>query len=365
MKGRERKKSPFMNDLVAGEIFHKSGDLGAAPFIPSAKKMNAKKKMVDILVIGFSIIETIANIPSLPKKKGQVLAKNWNTSIGGCAASVSVFASALGLRSSIVTRIGNDEDGEKIKKRFKGLDVDIKFIGEDAKLKTGRAFLVISPDGDWTSFSHLGAGMNLKNELENLDQITIKNAKVVYVDSYALLSESNRRAIRKVIGYCRALGTRVAVDTCLLTAVEFPHELRDVLSQADIIFANEREIKTLFKVRSTEEAVEKLEENNPNMLYCVVKLGRRGSKIFFKNGVLKIPAIPVKAVTDTLGCGDAYNTGFLLGVLKGLGPKDAGLLGAGVASKVIQWPGSQSIIPSRKEVLKNLARHGYKITIPT
>lgn len=327
--------------------------------------MNAGKKMVDILVIGGSIIETIASVYSLPKKGGQVLVKNWNTSIGGCAASVSVFASALGLRSSIVTRIGSDEDGEKIKKRFNDLDVDIKFIGEDAKLKTGWAFLVTSPDGDWTSFSHPGAGANLKNELENLDQTTIKNAKVVYIESYALLSESNRSAIRKVIGYCRALGTKVAVDTCLLTAIEFPHELRNILSQVNIIFTNDIEIKTLFKVRSIEEAVKKLEKNNLNMLYCVVKLGRRGSKIFFKNGALKIPAIPVKAVADTLGAGDAYNTGFLLGVLKGLGPKDAGLLGAGAASKVIQGPGSQSIIPSRKEVLENLTRHGYKIIIPT
>lgn len=332
--------------------------------------MSAREKMVDILVIGGSIIETIASISRLPKKGGQVLVRSWDTSVGGCAASVSVFASALGLKSRVVTKIGRDEDGEKIKKRFRDLNVDIGFIGEDAKLKTGRAFLVITPDGEWTSFSNPGAGVNLKNELENLDQTTIKNTKVVYVESYALLSESNRRAIGKVIGYCRALGTKVALDTCLLTAVEFPHELRNLLSQADITFTNEIEIKTLFEVRSIKEAVKKLERNNPNLLYCVVKLGRRGSKIFFKNGKtgrldsLKIPVIPVKTVADTLGAGDAYDAGFLLGVLKGLGPKEAGLLGTGVASKVIQGPGSQSIIPSRKDVLENLARHGYRITIP-
>jgi sugar/nucleoside kinase (ribokinase family) len=250
---------------------------------------------------------------------------------GGSAANTIHGLSHLGVQTSFIGKIGNDELGKFFKK-------DMKINGINPILfnsitETGRVLAMVSPDTERTMATYLGAAVEL--DPQDLSSDIFKGNDFFYIEGYLV---QNKELIEKAVRLAKHNGIKTCLDLAsyniVLENIDF---LKDILREyVDIVFANEEEAKALTG-KSPDHALEELSEMCE---IAVVKLGANGSLI--KAGAEKI-VIPGRTANciDTTGAGDLYAAGFLYGIGKGYSFKIAGEIGSILAGKVIEEIGAK------------------------
>lgn len=249
---------------------------------------------------------------------------------GGSAANTIHGLAKCGVEAGFIGFTGNDKVGQFFDDAMKSVGVKpIMFHGD---VPSGIAQAIISPDGERTFATHLGAAILLNDGLLSLD--IFKGWDYCYVEGYLI---ANRPLFKKAIELAKQAGCKVVLDLASYNVVEENRDfLVELLSQIDIVFANEEEAKAL--THSTPE--EALEFIAKNCEIAVVKVGSKGSMI--KRGGEKVQIACNKVnVIDTTGAGDMYAAGFLAGIIKGYDLKKSGDLGNCLAENVIQNLGAK------------------------
>jgi sugar/nucleoside kinase (ribokinase family) len=250
---------------------------------------------------------------------------------GGSAANTIHGLSHLGVQTSFIGKIGNDELGKFFKK-------DMKINGINPILfnsitETGRVLAMVSPDTERTMATYLGAAVEL--DPQDLSSDIFKGNDFFYIEGYLV---QNKELIEKAVRLAKHNGIKTCLDLAsyniVLENIDF---LKDILREyVDIVFANEEEAKALTG-KSPDHALEELSEMCE---IAVVKLGANGSLIRAGAEKIVIPARTSKCV-DTTGAGDLYAAGFLYGIGKGYSFKIAGEIGSILAGKVIEEIGAK------------------------
>lgn len=248
---------------------------------------------------------------------------------GGSAANTMRGLARLGVPSSYIGKIGPDTVGDFMKNEMKSLGLHPQLI--EAETPTGRCMVLISPDGERTMATFLGAAVELAP-----DEITphmFDGYDILHIEGYLV---QNHDLIRKAVQKAKAAGLMISLDMASYNVVEENLEFLTglVRDYVDLVFANEEEAR-VFTGKEPEEAVLKIGE------LCkigVVKVGEKGSLIIRDGVVTGIDAIPAEVI-DTTGAGDLYATGFLYGLSKGLTLAECGAIGSLVAAKAIETIG--------------------------
>ena len=197
---------------------------------------------------------------------------------------------------------------------------------------SGIAQAIISPDGERTFATHLGAAILLSDSHLTLD--IFKGWDYCYVEGYLI---ANRPLFKKAIEFAKQAGCKVVLDLASYNVVEENREfLVELLPQIDIVFANEEEAKAL--THSTPE--ESLEFIGKHCEIAVVKVGSKGSMIKRGNEKVTVGCNKVNVI-DTTGAGDLYAAGFLAGLINGFDLQRSGALGTCLAGNVIQNLGAK------------------------
>jgi sugar/nucleoside kinase (ribokinase family) len=250
---------------------------------------------------------------------------------GGSAANTIHGLSHLGVQTSFIGKIGNDELGKFFKK-------DMKINGINPILfnsitETGRVLAMVSPDSERTMATYLGAAVEL--DPQDLSSDIFKGNDFFYIEGYLV---QNKELIEKAVRLAKHNENKTCLDLASYNIVlENIAFLKEILKDyIDIVFANEEEAKALTG-KAPDQALEELSEM---CKIAVVKLGAKGSII--KVGAEKI-VIPGRIVNciDTTGAGDLYAAGFLYGIGKGYSFKIAGEIGSILAGKVIEEIGAK------------------------
>jgi len=260
---------------------------------------------------------------------------------GGSAANTIHGLAKCGIPSGFIFSTGNDEIGRFFETAMK--EVGVKAVVFHSNTPSGTARAIISPDGERTFATHLGAGAELYAKL--LKKELFEGWDYCYVEGYLI---ANQELVRKTIELARQAGCKVAIDLASYNVVEANRDfLLEILPQIDIVFANEEEAKSL--TNSTPE--ESLEFIAKNCEIAVVKIGKRGSLI--KRGDEKVQIGSCKVnVIDTTGAGDMYAAGFMAGLINGLSLENCGKLGSCLAENIIQVVGAKMDEDKWKEIKK-------------
>ena len=249
---------------------------------------------------------------------------------GGSAANTIHGLAKCGVKTGFIGFTGNDKVGKFFDDTMKSVGVQpIMFHGD---VPSGIAQAIISPDGERTFATHLGAAVLLNESLLTSD--IFKGWDYCYVEGYLI---ANRPLFKKAIELAKLAGCKVVLDLASYNVVEDNRDfLVELLPQIDIVFANEEEAKAL--THSTPE--DALEFIAKNCEIAVVKVGSKGSLI--KRGDEKVQVGCSKVnVIDTTGAGDMYAAGFLAGLINGYDLKKSGELGTCLAGNVIQVMGAK------------------------
>lgn len=248
---------------------------------------------------------------------------------GGSAANTIHGLSNLGIETSFIGKIGQDDIGDFFMKDMK--NAKITPVLYQSFNDTGRVMAYVSPDSERTMATYLGAAVELSPE--DIAPNIFTGFNYLYIEGYLI---SNLELVIKSIRLAMAGGLKVCIDLASYNIVEQYRDvlLNDVLIYVDIIFANEEEARALTGLPPN-EAVDKISEMCE---IAVVKSGPDGSVIKSHNEKVEVPALRVES-RDTTGAGDIYAAGFLYGQSKGLGLEKAGRIGTLLASEVIQIMG--------------------------
>ena len=274
---------------------------------------------------------------------------------GGSAANTTVGVAGLGARAAFIGKVRDDELGRAFAHDIRAAGVSFTTPPAAAGPSTGRCYVLVTPDGERTMNTFLGAAQDLHPD--DIDPEAIGAAEIVYLEGYLWDPPHAKEAFRKAARMAHEAGRDVALTLSDAFCVErYRAEFLDLIRTrtVDLIFANERELRSLYETADFDTAVGALRSD---ARAAVVTRSEKGCLIVTREETQAIAACPVERVVDATGAGDLFAAGFLVGMARGADYRTAGRLGALAAAEVIGHLGARP-----ETSLRDLARdNGFDV----
>ena len=268
---------------------------------------------------------------------------------GGSAANTIVGVASFGARAAYVGKVREDEVGRLYTQDIRSAGVAFETKAAADGPATGCSYILVTPDGERTMNTYLGAAQELTPA--DIDAEQIAASAIVYLEGYLWDPKSAKEAFVKASTIAHQAGRQVALTLSDPFCVgryrdEFLELMRN--GTADLVFANEAELTSLYQTSEFDAALKQLRNDVP---LAAVTRSEKGCVVASKQGVTAVPAFPVGKVIDTTGAGDLFAAGFLFGLSRDVGYENAGRLGGLAAAEVIQHIGARPTVS-----LKDLAQ---------
>jgi sugar/nucleoside kinase (ribokinase family) len=274
---------------------------------------------------------------------------------GGSAANTIVGLAGFGARTAFIGKVKDDQIGRLYSHDIKAARVAFATTPAASGPATGCSYILVTPDGERTMNTWLGAAQDLTPD--DIDPDEIAASGIVYLEGYLWDPKNAKDAFLKASTIAHDAGRQVALTLSDAFCVDrYRGEFLDLMRNGtvDLIFANEAELHSLYQTSDFDTALSALRQD---VALGVVTRSEKGCVVAAKDSVTAVPAFPVEKLVDTTGAGDLFAAGFLFGLVRGTGFENAGKLGALAAAEVIQHIGARPLV-SLKELAK---RHGLPV----
>ncbi len=256
---------------------------------------------------------------------------------GGSAANTIAGMAALGQHCGFIGQVADDQLGAVFAHDIRALGVTYETPAKSGADPTGRCLILVTPDGQRTMNTFLGAAQFLPEAA--LDEALIGDGAILYLEGYLWNAPASRDAMRRAIGMARDAGARVALTLSAVFVVgahrdEFFALLDD--GSIDLIFANNEEVVAMTDIADPYEAVATLAKRVPEL---VCTHGASGAEAYAGGKHARVGAEPVAKVVDTTGAGDLFAAGYLAGRADGRSLEQSLTMGAVCAAEVISHVG--------------------------
>ncbi|KHS47788.1 adenosine kinase [Novosphingobium subterraneum] len=258
---------------------------------------------------------------------------------GGSAANTLAGLAALGAKCAFIGQVADDQLGEVFAHDIRAGGIDFQTPTRADEPPTARCLIFVSPDGQRTMNTFLGASQFLPAEA--LDDAQIASASVLYLEGYLWDPEEPRKAMRRAIAAARSAGRKVAFTLSDAFVISrHGDDFRALIAdgQIDILFANEHELAALTGVEDFHAGLEQLAAKVPTV---VVTRSENGAHAISDGEHAHVPAEPIDKVIDTTGAGDLFAAGFLYGYVRNKPLAESLTLGAICAAEIISHYGAR------------------------
>jgi len=306
--------------------------------------------MFKVLGMGNALTDVLIPISSdlilrelgLPKGSMQLIDQNQFTNIqkrisgmqvhlvcGGSAANTITGISKMGLQTGFIFKVHKDEVGDNYCNDLKSYGVAPMVLYDEQP--SGRSLVFITPDGERTFATYLGAAAAMVPE--DLKKEMFSGYDLFYTEGYLV---QNHDLIVKALKLAKEAGLKVALDLASYNVVESDRDFLKSLveSYVDIVFANEEEALALTEV-SPKDSLHIIAKQTE---ISVVKMGKYGAMAKRGEEIAITPAVSANCI-DTTGAGDLFASGFLFGLSSGKSLEDCLKFGTISAGKVIEFIG--------------------------
>ena len=258
---------------------------------------------------------------------------------GGSAANTLAGLAALGAKCAFIGQVAEDQLGEVFAHDIRAGGISFATPARAGDPPTARCLIFVTPDGQRTMNTYLGASQFLPADA--LDEAAIADARVLYLEGYLWDPEEPRAAMRRAIAAARNAGREVAFtlsDAFVISRHGDDFRAMIDAGEIDILFANHVELAALTGLDDFEAGVAALAPKVPTL---VVTRSEHGAVAVSRGQRADVAAEPVEKVVDTTGAGDLFAAGFLFGHVRGRPLADCLRLGAIAAAEIISHYGAR------------------------
>ncbi len=311
----------------------------------------------DVLGLGNAIVDVIAPVDEeflvqarLRKGAMQLVDEQQSQSLydsmgattivsGGSAANTIAGLASFGGKGAFVGKVAADEAGRAFAHDIKAAGVHFSTPPAADGPSTARCLVLVTPDGQRTMNTFLGACQNLT--CADLDAADVAASKIIYLEGYLWDPPAAKEAFVEASRIAHAAHREVALTLSDVFCVdrhqqEFLKLMRDGI--VDILFANESELHALYQTADFSTAMAALRQEN---VLAAITRSEKGAVIVKGENSWEVPAAPIETLIDTTGAGDLFAAGFLTGYTQGRPLDDCARLGSLAASEIIQHFGAR------------------------
>lgn len=321
-----------------------------------AASPHATKPSLDVAAVGNAIVDvlsqtdddfldeigvakgamTLVGAPEAEKLYGRIGAATECS--GGSAANTVVGVALLGGRAGFIGKVRDDQLGQIFRHDIRAVGVEFDTPAAASGPSTARCLVLVTPDAQRTMQTFLGAAGQLNPD--DVDADMIRRAGVTYLEGYLFDPPPAKKAFEHAAALAHGAGKRVALTLSDPFCVDRHRDdfQKLIVDHIDILFANESEITSLYKVNDFDSALQIVRDQCE---IAVLTRSEKGAVIVSEGEMHVIDAEPVARVVDTTGAGDLFAAGFLFGYTHGLGLATAGRIGAICAAEVISHFGAR------------------------
>ncbi len=291
--------------------------------------------------------------------------------VGGSPTNISVGGRRLGLKTALLTGVGQDPVGDFILNFLNNEGVDTQYVVRKPGKRSSAVVLGIEPPNKFPLVFYRDNCADIELTIDDVLASPIAQSKIFQFAGTNLSKEPSRSATIFAAEIARQAGTEVVLDIDFRPDQwhdprAFGVVVRSVLPLVDIVIGTEDEINaaTLVDTRqmslthsqmsdtkvsgNVEQAIQMLLSRGPKAV--IEKIGPQGARIHLKTGeVLEAPGYPVE-IYNILGAGDAFGAGFLYGYANGWGWRKAARLGNACGAIVVTKHGCANFMPTLEEV---------------
>ena len=261
-----------------------------------------------------------ARMTLVDKERSNVLLEVMSNPIqaaGGSAANTAYWAAQLGGEVGFIGKISNDDLGKQFKASVKKSGLKDFTVFETEENQTGHCAIFITPDGERTMNTYLGAGAFLS--IKDLNEDAIKSAEILYMEGYLWDKPKSKEAFLYAAKLNKLSGGKNAITLSDVFCVEMHREsfIEFIKDSIDFVFCNEEEITALTMKNSTDEAIDFFLDQFPDVEELVCTLGPKGALVISNGKKVHYEATEAEVV-DKTGAGDYFAAGYLYGIQKQL-----------------------------------------------
>lgn len=329
----------------------------------------------DLLTMGRSSIDLYSNDVGAPFEE----IRSFAAYVGGSPTNMAVQAQRLGLRTALLTAVGDDPVGSFLTTFLRAEGVDCRFIPVKLGKRTSAVVLGIEPPDRFPLVYYREGCADIQLTIDDVLAAPVQACRLFEFAGTNLSREPSRSATMFAAELARRAGAKVVLDIDFRPdqwhdVRAFGVSVRAVLSLVDVVIGTEDEINAAMLTDvggmslihsqvsdarvagDTEAAIATLLAGGPEAL--VIKTGQRGSRVHLRDGeVIEVPGFPVD-VYNILGAGDAFGGGFLYGLARGWDWFSSARLGNACGAIVVTKHGCANFMPTMEEVLAFVAPYG-------
>lgn len=302
----------------------------------------------DILCLGVLVADTVGvPIRKIPAWRQLELVDRVELHTGGCANNTGVGAARMGMKVGVIGKVGGDGFGDFIISTLKNEGVDTRGISRDEKVNTSFTFIMVAPDGERAFFHYIGANGTLS--YEDVDFSLVSDSKILHVAGSFIMPGIDGEPTARVLEKARVSGVTTSLDTVWNDSIDAYKTLKPSLPHLDYFLPSIDEARLMTDLESHEEIADFFLDHGVGTV--ALRMGAEGC--YIKNGSeeMTLPAFRI-GVVDTSGAGDAWISGFLTGVVRGMSLRDAGMLGSATGALCVSAVGTTSGLRSFEETVE-------------
>lgn len=302
--------------------------------------------MNNILVIGSSNIDLIAQVKHLPDAGETVGNANFSKVFGGKGANQAVAAARAGSNVNFVSSLGDDANAEELKKHFRSVGINTNNLHQVNDCSTGVALILVDNKGENCIAVAPEANEKLTPDLIN-DEL-IKEADIVLMQM-----EIPYNTVKSVCLTAKTHNIKVLLNPAPATKLD-----EELLNCVDYLVLNETEAELISELSINKDGLDTVAQKLTNM-GCdtiILTLGKEGSYLYSKELKKKIYSYNVKAI-DSTAAGDTYCGALAVGISNNIELTEAIRFATAAAAISVTKLGAQSSIPDRNEIETFINEH--------
>lgn len=329
----------------------------------------------DILAIGRSSIDLYSNDSGAPFEG----INSFGAFVGGCPTNIAVGTRRLGLKSALLTAVGDDPVGKFILNFLNKEGVETKFVPVKPENVSSAVLLGIQPPDKFPLMFYRDNCADIQLTIDDVLKSPVKESKAILVSGTGLSAEPSRSATVLAVEMARSAGVKVIFDLDFRANQwadprAFGVNARQILSMVDIVIGTQEEINAAMltdvsQIEINNNAISdptitgNVEENISALLAkgpaaLVEKRGAEGAAVHLPDGEV-ITAAPFKVdIVNVLGAGDAFASGFIYGYLKEWDWQQCVRMGNATGAIVVTRQGCANFMPYEKETLDFIEANG-------